>query len=747
MIRRCLAAAIIILCWNNSLPAATPQQVDQSVKRAVDWLYAQQKDGTWEEKPSRDPEGKVWSVSGGQWGGLTGLVTYALLAAGESPQDERLVKPIEFLKKADLIGTYALAMRAQVWLLLPSTPETKALIIKDANELRGFLLTKGENSGMFGYVTKSYDYSHSRSNYGVLGMWALEQGAVEVPIDFWKTIEKGWIDHQDPSGGWTYTKENKNNYPLTPGMTAAGLASLFITQEYVNPGRGLNCMPSPQSVAIDKGLKWLEEHFDQVAVDKVFGSRDYKYATLYAVERVGVASGLKYFGEVNWYQKGSDWLIKKQRQDGCWDDELKDTCFALLFLARGRSPIVMNKLDYSAGAPKVGWNVRPGDASHLVRWVSKSVERDLHWQITNITAPAEELSDAPILYLAGRDEWTPDEDAKAKIKQFIDAGGMVLANGDCTGKAFVTSVRKLGMEMFPGYDFRELPNDHPIYTEEQFRRDKWKNKPSVLGMSNGVRELMLVVPNDPAKVWQMGLVGGKEESWQLGANIILYAVDKRGLRARGDTHLVKREPKKKASKTIALARLEYAGNWNPEPGGWRRMVDVMFNRGVDLKVTTVKSPDEIAGAKIIHLTGTKPITLDAAAQDALKEVIGSGGTLIIDAAGGSAEFATSVERLIPQLAKESLKPIPPDHALYSAGGAKLDEIKFRDYAVRAVGTAREPKLQGVEQNGRYVIVYSREDLSAGLVGQAVDGIIGYDPASATAIMTHVLSYAAQSAKK
>src|SRR5829696_4030937 len=205
MTRRCLAAIIIICCCNKALFAATPEQVDQSIKKAVDWLYAKQKDGTWEEVPARKPDGKVWSVSGGQWGGETALAVYALLAAGESPQDERLVKPIEFLKKADLIGTYALAMRAQVYLLLPATPETKALITKDANELRGFLLTKGENSGMFGYVTKSYDYSHSRSNYGVLGMWALEQSGVEVPIEFWKTIEKGWIDHQDPSGGWTYT--------------------------------------------------------------------------------------------------------------------------------------------------------------------------------------------------------------------------------------------------------------------------------------------------------------------------------------------------------------------------------------------------------------------------------------------------------------------------------------------------------------------------------------------------------------
>jgi hypothetical protein len=720
--------------------------VDATVKKAVDWLYSKQKDGNWEEKPAADASAKLHQSEGGQWGGTTALVTYALLAAGESPQHDKLAPAIDWLKKANLTGTYALALRGQVYSLLPSTPEIKGLAVKDATTLRAGLKTKGEATGFYDYTERGGNsYSHSRGNYGVLGMWALEQAGVEVPIDYWKIVEKGWIGHQDPAGGWRYTLKQ---HPLTPGMTAAGVATLFITQDYVNPGRGLNCTPSPQSPAIDKGLKWLEENFSKVATDEDY-DRDFPYATLYACERVGVASGLKYFGKVNWYQHGADWLIKKQVKNGSFSESGKggsivDTSFAVLFLARGRAPVVMNKLDYSGGADgetKVHWNMRPRDVARLVRWVGKSTERELQWQITNLTGSAEDLHDAPILYLSGKDEWNPTDEAKTKIKAFIDAGGLALANADCMGKGFVASIRKLGSDMYPGYEFRELPENHPIYTEQQFHREKWKNKPAVLGLSNGVRELMLLIPQaDPAKAWQLGQVGGREENWQLGANIVLYAVDKRGLRARGETHLVKRDAKKKPDKTIDLVRLEYPGNWDPEPGGWRRMADVMHNGGVELKVKAAKA-DGVGDARVVHLTGTKPITLDPAAQVALKKVIDGGGTIVIDAAGGSAEFATSVEKLIPLLAKEPLKPIPPDHALFIAGGGKLENVKFRDYAQRVVGSAKDPKLQGVERNGRWVIVYSREDLSAGLVGQAVDGIVGYDPATATAIMTRILHYA------
>ena len=62
------------------------------------------------------------------------------------------------------------------------------------------------------------------------------------------------------------------------------------------------------------------------------------------------------------------------------------------------------------------------------------------------------------------------------------------------------------------------------------------------------------------------------------------------------------------------------------------------------------------------------------------------------------------------------------------------------------GKLNEPRLRGITQNGRVAVFYSREDLSAGLVGEPVDGIIGYTPATATAIMRNILLYAAAGGK-
>ena len=65
-------------------------------------------------------------------------------------------------------------------------------------------------------------------------------------------------------------------------------------------------------------------------------------------------------------------------------------------------------------------------------------------------------------------------------------------------------------------------------------------------------------------------------------------------------------------------------------------------------------------------------------------------------------------------------------------------MNYREHAKRVLGSSRAPRLRGIEINGRLAVIYSREDLSAGLVGQAVDGIIGYDPATATALMARIL---------
>src|SRR5205814_1593592 len=104
----------------------------------------------------------------------------------------------------------------------------------------------------------------------------------------------------------------------------------------------------------------------------------------------------------------------------------------------------------------------------------------------------------------------------------------------------------------------------PIYINQNFGRKSWKSPPSVVALSNGARELMIVLPiSDPGRAWQTNNFGDKDSSFPLVADIFQYAVDKKNLRYKGDTYLVYTDKSIAAERTMKLARLQYNGNWDP----------------------------------------------------------------------------------------------------------------------------------------------------------------------------------------
>src|SRR3954454_13341961 len=155
---------------------ATAEQVDAAVQRAKDYIYGQMKKDNWEAAPA--PKGDMQQdPAGKQWGGTTALAVYGLLAAGEDPQGARLKPAIEWLKKAQIGGTYAVGMRAQVWTFLKNEKEAKLASHPDFLILKRGLLgdKKGDEKrlGLYAYFIdlatgepqKDW-WDHSVSQYG-----------------------------------------------------------------------------------------------------------------------------------------------------------------------------------------------------------------------------------------------------------------------------------------------------------------------------------------------------------------------------------------------------------------------------------------------------------------------------------------------------------------------------------------------------------------------------------------------------
>jgi hypothetical protein len=757
-VRRISALCAIFLglaCAGRSAAGVTPEQVDNAIEKAKQFIYKQQlPGGHWEPDAARTGTDHKWDgMQGDTYGGYTGLATYALLAAGESPNTPRIKAAVDFLERADMVGIYSIAMRCQVWLLIPhQSPQIKALIRRDAETLLAGVNSgtlNPANQGLWDYLGKGDRVDHSVSQYGVLGLWACQQtGVMPIARSHWKDFENAWRRDQMADGGWIYGKE----LPFeTLSMTAAGVATLFITGDYVHADDGVGCAGSIPQPWIDKGMAWIDKNYEDVV------SNEY---AMYGIERIGTASGYKYFATHDWYSELAERLVKKQETDGSWINgqypgarPLDETCFAMLFLARGRAPVLMNKLDYrprtvSATQPSpANWDERPRDAANLATWVGHETEKFLNWQIVNLLASPNDLHDAPILYLSGNEAMTFKPDETAKIKTFVEQGGMVLGNADCGRGAFAKSFEELGESLFPA-KFRELPSDHPVYTHQQFSSTRWRSRPSVLGLSNGVRELMILLPNsDPSRWWQdPSSAAGHEDAYELGTDLYQYSID-RQIWNKGASYIVVPDPST-ATRKIKLARLQVGTNWNPEPGGWTRLAAILHNKEhLDLTVfNAVLGQGALAAAHIAHLTGTTDFTLSDAARLELATFVRHGGTLVIDSAGGSPAFTQAARRELNQLfgaaATTGLEnPLPPDHPLYNLPGNKIATFTYRRFArLKRVGNLKQPEIRGIDIGTRTAVFFSPDDISAGMVGEPVDGIIGYSPETATELMRNIILY-------
>jgi hypothetical protein len=836
----------------------TPNEVDASIKKAVAWLYSKQdQKGHWEEKeaPEGDLKGKDRNTpTGGQWGGYTAIATYALLDAGEPWKDPRIKKAAEWLHRAQITGVYALSLRANIWHYLPQSTNVKKAADRDSYMLLGGMKSKGDADGFWGYSVNDGAtgyYDHSTSQFALLGIWACQQAGREVPRRFWEESERAWGNHQYADGSWGYTFK-KDAPEARLSMTLAGVATLFLAQDYTHITDGLDCKGNIFDPRLVKGTRYIRDNFEQAMT--LGNQQGRKYYTLYGVERVAMASGFKYFGDIDWYKRGAETIVKSQSADGSWGS-VPDTAFALIFLSRGRAPVIVNKFEYEldpsaasasakpavrqapappkpppaasgqrpgiriggaearpttpapsaaepdASATTANWHQRPRDVAVFTRWLSNTTERKLNWQIVSNRASVDDLHDAPILYISGNQKLTLPDATVARLKQYIEEGGLVFANPDCTHKDFISSFQELGKKMFPAYEFRELPAEHPIYTLQPFRRKDWKQPPSVLGLSNGTRELMIISPNlDFARYWQNGNYSGRPEAYQLMSCITLYAVDRQNLKYKGGTHIVRADANAAAGRKIKLARVEYGGNWNPEPAGWARLANILKNqKQAELAIEPLKLGESKLDEsfQIAHLTGTTSFSISKEQLSELRRFIIKGGTILADAAGGNTEFAeAAIKELEPLVGGAKFELIPAHDPILAAikdpGAPAISEsmvapppvpadpnaelplggkmpaattqvavttapttapassqptqvlldgnfpVEYRQFAKSRIGSTQSLRLKGLKLRGRWAVIISAEDFSTGLVGQQVDGIHGYTPACATEVTRRIL---------
>jgi len=723
--------------------------VDDAIQKGVKYLLSQQKpDGSWEgfgqvlnkeKKPARDKQGNIITTYPV---GPTALVTYAVLASGVDPQEAHVAKALDWMIAQKCTKTYSLGLRANA-LYLASRKNRKYLkpLAEDVK-----VLVKSTKNGSYGYSSAGKGLStgdNSNSQYGLLGVWAGEQAGLEIPKEYWWTVMRHWIQSQNRDGGWAYL-----GGPTTPTMAAAGVASMFVCFDNLFAEGFIKCNVATEFKPIEKGLIWFDKNFD-----RAIGGRIYYF--LYGVERVALASGYKYFGKSDWYKIGSTVLLNLQSPDGSWPGgfgSLVSTSFSVLFTVRGQHSVLFNKLQFDGD-----WNNRPRDLAALTRWLGRTFETTVNWQIINLKVPVREWHDAPILYLsASKAPKFTDEDIK-KLRQYIYQGGTILSITECHGTGFQKGIREVYKKLFPNYELKLLDPSHEIYSRAvQF---KLPGKPKLYMITNGVRPLVIHTDEDLSLDWQLRRWALRKRSFEAAANIFMYITDKK-LRKRG-VSLWPVQPRVRPLGTVKLARIQHNGNCNPEPLAFERFERMLLKETqTKLEVVGPIPAAKLAESKaqIATMTGTYGFRLSNEDKAALKKFVADGGTLVIDTSGGvlggGKKFAKQAERLIGELfGKNKLRPLSRLSPLFQQKGLEIDKVKYRRITKRKLANSKFPNLQAiVDAKGRPCVIFSSEDITCGLVGYPNYSMDGYDPGdskdpgSAYQLMRNIVMMVAKAAK-
>lgn len=719
-------------------PPMTARKIRVAIDDALHFLRSQQQ-----------PDGSI-GRDGYVAGGPTALAALAMLAAGADPlADPTLKRALEYLLTLNVDNTYVRAVRANVWEYalrkVPHEDKYRQALKADFDWLLGAMHDRG-----WRYTASSRDWDNSCTQYGVLGLWAANRAGFDPGEKFWRTMSEHFRRYQNEDGGWGYVEGSGS----TPNMATAGLASMFLVFDNYH-GKKAWRAGQPDAfkegdaaavlASLERGMKWLGASE---------GDKENSYY-LYGIERTGVASGRKYFGGEDWFRRGALAVLERQAPDGAtrmgYGDTIS-TAFTTLFLVYGGAPVAFNKLQHGEDQD---WNLNPRDVANVARELWSAYERPLNWHIVGIDDPVEEY-EAPVLFISGSKAARFSEGQVARLREYVLRGGTILAEPADGSAAFRESMgallaRMFPPEKFPGRTLKPLAADHGVYTA---LRQTWQQRPKLSGASDGTRTFFLLSEGYLAADWQMNEV--ESDAFRLATNLLFYATDLGTLEGRFASPLPE-TPAADERGQVRVARARFAAQRDADLGARAWAETAAYVQHVTGLAVQEAEPVDLArpvpgGVHLLHLSGREALTLTDAELAHLKAWIAGGGTLLVDAWGGSPAFADSARRLVAEHLGP-LSPLDPAHPLAVGrfdGGGDLGRVRLKLPARRVLRQEGAPlhgqQLEVVRREGRLAVVFSRFDLSAALAGVEIHGRLGYEADGARRIVANLAGWIREQSK-
>jgi len=765
----------------------TAEQVREAVDRAVAYLKRQQQpNGTWRPGWHDQP------------GGVTALCVLALLNAGVQPDDEHVKRALDYLRKLRPEKTYVTALQTMVF--CKAMPERhQSLVERNVAWLEQTQIVDGDTRGSWSYPGRVGD--NSNTQFALLALHEAERIGVKVDGRTWRLAKAYWEKAQNPDGSWGYrlALSGTGSTPPSGSMTCAGIASLVITSgkvrasdAQVDGGRIRCCVKSESDDSpLRRAMEWLGGNF--AVRSNPYGGMEGRLHLLYylyGVERVGRLTAQRFIGGHDWYREGAEQLLRMKggavsdHWVGIVEEEnpLIATSLALLFLAKGRRPVLLSKLKHGADDE---WNQHCSDVDNLTRYVESRWQRDLCWQVVDLdAATVEDLLESPVLYLCGRTSPNPkaaaaQEQLARKLRDYLDRGGFVFAEAYSDGAEFDRGFRELINErVFPEPEYRlvPLPPEHPVWRTEEAVDAKYVRP--LWGIEFGCRTSVVYCPPDASGherpslscLWELSRPGRDQQfspevrgqvdaGLSIGINVLAYATS-RELKFKDPAKpelagARSRDPFPRGR--LYVANLRHMGGCDAAP---RALVTLLETAGRELKIRAGTDDRELSitddalfDYHLVFMHGRNDFHLTDAERKQLRTYVERGGMVFANAICASRSFAAAFRREMEAIFPDQpLKPIPRDHPLFTVdyGGFDLSTVTRRDPQAGARNEPLKdilrqvsPELEGIELAGRYGVIFSRYDLSCALEKHDSLECQGYVREDAARIGMNVLLYALQ----
>jgi hypothetical protein len=768
-------ATIVAIVTPRGAPAQRPRegpvdaaQVQSTIARGIAYL-----------KREQAPRGN-WTEIQIYPGGVSCLVTLALLNSGVEPDDPVMRKALTYIRGLQLDKTYSVALQTMV--LCAAEPKKDMVLIgRNVRWLEEHQIKDGDRKGGWSYPGPGGD--NSNAQFAVLALYDAQRVGAAVNRQTWELARDYWRNAQNADGSWGYYPHDRTN--ISGSMTCAGIGGLAITSAAlesgdaaVENGQAVCCRPHASDDHLERGIQWLANHFSVSRNPRPGdGGQPVIYYYLYGLERVGRLTARRFIGEHDWYREGAEFLVRKQDPlshywEGTWHAENNphiSTSMALLFLSKGRRPIVLAKLKYGQGE---SWNQHRRDAAHLSDYTEAKWKLGVTWQVIDpVSASVEDLLQAPVLYVSGSQAPQLVEHAK-KLRDYVDRGGFLFAEACCgDSRAFDEGFRRLMAAVFPEpeYQLQRIPPGHPIWRMDDIVRPESPYAGQLWGVEYGCRTCVVYSEKDLSCYWELAQPG----QWsRLPKSVSEHVADALAVGINVLTYATNREPKGKeesfttpfaedaadaqaARGVVEIAKLRHGGGCNDAPGALVNLLRTASQGEMRLLARGAPEMINLSDESLFryHLTfmhGRHDFRLTPAERTRLREYLERGGTLLADAICASPSFATAFRRELGEaLPGRALVRIPTDDPLFtpSFGGYDIRKVTLRDpqaagadQPVAARERQIEPQLEGLQIDGRWAVIFSPYDISCALESHQAVGCRGYTREDAARIGLNVLIY-------